>query len=339
MLNLSFNVFNEILVNSQVTIIIPTFKRPQLLKRAVQSVLAQTYQHFQICIYDNNSSDETAEIANQFIKGDSRVNYHCHSKNIGMIANYQYGFEQVQTPYFCFLSDDDYYLPFFLETALHDLNTFPKAGFSACAVKIINPNKEALYDTSFYLWEKEGYFEVPDGFLELILPFFKPFTPTCTLFNRKILGNTLPDWSEKIQLLWDADYFLRIAAKFPFFINKKICGFFVAHENGFSSGVFQRAHNCPYEAKKYLDGSLHILDKIKRNLHLDIEIKQKAKREIIRFFFSLFKYFIHSYQDKKKIRSVVQLIKIAFKGLKFEVFFLKYFVPFLFDLLLKKRKI
>src|SRR5476649_2744950 len=74
----------------QITTIIPTFQRPKYLKKALQSVLSQTYSNFQVWVCDNASGDETASIVAEFSKKDPRVHYFCHEKNIGMLANYQF---------------------------------------------------------------------------------------------------------------------------------------------------------------------------------------------------------------------------------------------------------
>ena len=91
----------------KITCIIPTYQRPDLLKRAINSVLNQTYADFQICIYDNASGDETANTVAAFKKKDTRIHYTLHEKNIGMMANYQLAISKVNTPFFCILSDDD----------------------------------------------------------------------------------------------------------------------------------------------------------------------------------------------------------------------------------------
>ena len=67
----------------QITTIIPTYRRPHLLRRAIQGVLNQTYSDFQVCVYDNASGDETAQVVAEFAARDNRVKYHCHSQNIG----------------------------------------------------------------------------------------------------------------------------------------------------------------------------------------------------------------------------------------------------------------
>ena len=46
----------------RVSVIIPTYRRPTLLLAAIQSVLAQTFQDFEIIVVDDNSGDNTAEV-------------------------------------------------------------------------------------------------------------------------------------------------------------------------------------------------------------------------------------------------------------------------------------
>lgn len=93
------------------TIIVPTYKRPRLLKRALLSLMNQKYQDVKIMVFDNDSSDETLQVVKELMAQDSRIFYHCHEKNIGAIANFDYGIKQVTTPFFAFLSDDDVVMP------------------------------------------------------------------------------------------------------------------------------------------------------------------------------------------------------------------------------------
>src|SRR2546425_747839 len=108
-----------------ITTIIPTFRRPKLLERAILSALRQTYPHIQVCVYDNASMDETAELVAKIGEQDSRLKYYCHRENIGSGANFQFGLQNTETPFFSFLSDDDYLLPNFYERAMEDFQRFP----------------------------------------------------------------------------------------------------------------------------------------------------------------------------------------------------------------------
>ncbi len=56
-----------------ITTVIPTYRRPKLLQRAIKSVLNQTYPHFQVCVYDNASGDETAGVAAPTIRQKMRA--------------------------------------------------------------------------------------------------------------------------------------------------------------------------------------------------------------------------------------------------------------------------
>ncbi|MCL5886998.1 MAG: glycosyltransferase family 2 protein [Actinobacteria bacterium] len=207
-----------------ITTIIPTYRRPELLRRAIESVLSQTYPHFQVRIYDNASGDETAEVVAEYAKKDPRVKYHCHAENIGGLKNYNYGLEHVDTPFFSLLSDDDLVLPDFYEITLRGFKDFPDALFSAGTT--INMTEEGhVLSASLASWEREGYFAPPDGLLQML----ERGVPTWTsvLFRKEAI--------EKVGTLdadvgppADYDFELRIAARFPIVITNKPCGIWVA---------------------------------------------------------------------------------------------------------------
>lgn len=148
-----------------ITTIIPTYRRPKLLRRALKSVLNQTYPHFQVCVYDNASDDETAEVVVEFMRMDKRVKYYAHKHNIGAIANFQFGYDRVNTPYFSFLSDDNFLFPGFYERAIQFLEhngqdimycTSMLAGNEKWCVKLLAAWPEGRYsqtDALIRLWE------------------------------------------------------------------------------------------------------------------------------------------------------------------------------------------
>ena len=96
-----------------VTTVIPTFRRPHLVRRAIWSALGQSYPHVRVLVADNASGDNTAEAVAEIYGHDSRVAYYCHPKNIGSYPNFNFGIQQVETPFFSLLSDDDALAPDF----------------------------------------------------------------------------------------------------------------------------------------------------------------------------------------------------------------------------------
>ncbi len=92
-----------------VSIIIPTYNRGLLLKRALESVVDQTYPHWEVLVVDNHSEDETDKIVNDF--NDSRISlYKIH--NNGIIASSRnLGIKAAQGEWVAFLDSDDWWGP------------------------------------------------------------------------------------------------------------------------------------------------------------------------------------------------------------------------------------
>jgi glycosyltransferase involved in cell wall biosynthesis len=261
----------------QITTIIPTYRRPELLRKAVQSVLDQTYKNFQVCVYDNSSGDETEKIMLEFAKNDSRVQYHRHTQNIGMIKNYEFGFNRINTSYFSFLSDDDKLDPWFFDTALQAFAQFPEAAIAICAVKLLQENGEVIAST-LLPWSREGLFEVPDGFLEMLSAADRLPIPTCTLFSKKKIKGICPSWTSEMELRWDSEYILRIASQYPIFITKKPCGFFLLHSSSYSTIHYQQMHLTSKALDAQLKTSKAMINNILANPDFSVDFKRNARQ-------------------------------------------------------------
>lgn len=96
-----------------VSIIIPTFNRPNLLREALASALRQTYTNFEVLVRDNASTDETRKVVQTF--SDSRIRYHRHATNVGPTENVIGGCREARGEYIAQLHDDDVWEPSFLE--------------------------------------------------------------------------------------------------------------------------------------------------------------------------------------------------------------------------------
>ena len=220
----------------QITVIIPTYKRPQLLKRAVRSVLNQTYPNFQICIYDNASEDETESIIRELAREDERVIYHCHAKNIGPYANFNYGLRHVDTPFFSFLSDDDFLLPEFFETMMQNFIKYPDAAFSTGLT--VHSDGKRIYWPTLLHWKREGYYPPHEGLYWNIKHWL---TWTGIIFSRKVL-DSIGLLDEDMGPLADYDFILRIVAHYPIVVSKKPSAVFCLHASNISSSLEHLEH-------------------------------------------------------------------------------------------------
>ena len=97
--------YKETSAQPWVTVAIPTFNRLNLLKRAIESVVAQNYQNLQIIVSDNASTDGTREYLSQLDREQIQIVF-CE-QNLGMVANWDRCLDRASGQYFLLMSDDD----------------------------------------------------------------------------------------------------------------------------------------------------------------------------------------------------------------------------------------
>ncbi|HSE18857.1 MAG TPA: glycosyltransferase family A protein [Pyrinomonadaceae bacterium] len=90
--------------NQLVSVIIPVFNYDRYLGEAIESVLSQTYQHIEVIVVDDGSTDRSAEVAKSF--ADRGVRY-CHQVNAGIGPARNTGVELAQGEFIAFLDADD----------------------------------------------------------------------------------------------------------------------------------------------------------------------------------------------------------------------------------------
>lgn len=268
-----------------ITINIPTFRRPKLLVQAIHSVLQQTHSDFVLCIYDNASQDQTREIVEGIQKQDPRIRYHEHLTNIGMIENYAFALAQIQTDFFCFLSDDDLLLPQFLERALRGFGLYPDIAFAAGSTIIIDDQLEKVVAAPLDFWGKEGYISSKEGVIEMI---GKYPVPTSILFKKEVLQQAQID--KQNALFWDCDFLLQIASKSPFYIFKEVCALFRTHQTSYSnSRSFE-------EAKKAFE---RLLFRFSQFTLKESDLEEGEKRILNECYKWGRHYFYHYYNQKE----------------------------------------
>lgn len=97
----------------KVSVIIPTHNRAELLKKAVKSVLDQTYTDFEILVSDDGSTDDTPQVVEGF--SDKRIRSIRYSNSIGVAVVRNNALINSSGEYIAFLDDDDEWLPSKLE--------------------------------------------------------------------------------------------------------------------------------------------------------------------------------------------------------------------------------
>ena len=120
----------------KVSLIITTYNRARLLPRAVNSVLSQTYDDYEIIIVDDCSTDSTPEVIRSFT--DSRIHSFRHKVNRGLSATRNTGIANARGEYIAFLDDDDECTPNRLADQVSILDSRPNIGMVYGWVEEIN---------------------------------------------------------------------------------------------------------------------------------------------------------------------------------------------------------
>jgi len=188
-----------------VSVILPTYNRAELVGRAIQSVLDQTYQDFEIIVVDDASIDNTENIVKGII--DERIRYIRYERNKGAAAR-NTGIKAAQGKYIAFQDSDDEWLPDKLEK---QVSVFEKAGskidFVYCDMLIVELDGRKHYHHSPGL-------RVGRVIDENRLDYQALGIDTTTVLVRRECFDKVGGFDELFPRLQDADCFIKLAKHF-----------------------------------------------------------------------------------------------------------------------------
>ncbi|MEO7859438.1 MAG: glycosyltransferase [Nitrospirales bacterium] len=195
-----------------VSIIIPCFRQAHLLGEAIESVLAQSYPHFEIIVVDDDSPDDPAQVVKRY----PSVRY-LHQDNRGPSAARNNGTQASSGTYLVFLDADDRLLPNHLHANLKAFEEHPDAGFVCGDYRWFGAE-----DT----WHTHDCRPSPDHYATLLRRnFIGP--PHVVMFRRKVLqevgGFRIGSRCE------DQELYLSIARSYPIYCHHEIIAEYRRH--------------------------------------------------------------------------------------------------------------
>lgn len=214
------NIEND---NPLVSVIIPTYKRPRMLGRAIDSVLNQTYDNIEIIIVDDNDEDnkyriETQKFMNQY-SDISNIVYMKHKKNKNGAAARNTGIRNANGKYIAFLDDDDEFSPRKIELQLNKIiNSSEKYDAVYCGYSYYKNNKKikTIYE------RKEG-----DLQLDLLLMNISLSAGSTLLIKKEIL-NKLNGFDESFYRHQDWEFLVRFFRDYKIgFVNEKLVSLYI----------------------------------------------------------------------------------------------------------------
>ena len=128
----------------KISIASPVYNGERYLELALDSVLSQTFSDFELIITDNASTDRTEEICRRYAAGDRRIRYIRNERNLGVVANFNLGFELARGEYFRWHCYDDLMAPRCLEQCLEPMEADPSLAVCQALTDLIDENGRRL---------------------------------------------------------------------------------------------------------------------------------------------------------------------------------------------------
>lgn len=184
-----------------VSVIIPTFNRAWCLKKAIDSVLAQDYTHFEIIVVDDGSTDKTPDLLSEYGGATTVI----HQPNQGVSAARNRGVAASNGVLIAFLDSDDSWYPKKL----------------SAQVDFFSKNPEAVICQTEEIWIRDGKRANPKKkHQKLSGMIFEPSLALCLIspsavMMRKPFFMKMNGFDESLPACEDYDLWLRVTCRFP----------------------------------------------------------------------------------------------------------------------------
>lgn len=207
-----------------ISIIMPTYRREKMISEAIDSVLKQNYENFEIIIVDDCSPDDTEKFIKQTYANNEKVKYYKNEKNSGAGISRKNGYLKSNGKFLIFMDDDDY---------LTDPEFFTKA------MRIFNNTKEELSfvsANSYIKYENTGEIETEPLNVKGLVDnkkylegfqtnYMKPNSTFTTIFNAEYVRDI-----ENVEMLNDSSIYMRALLTKPAYILEDFVGVYRVHD-------------------------------------------------------------------------------------------------------------
>lgn len=136
-----------------VSVLMTAYNREKYIAEAIESVIASTYQNWELIIVDDRSKDKTVDIAKSYEKKDERIKVYINKKNLGDYPNRNKAASYAKGKYLKYVDADDLIYHHTIEYMVNKFEKFPTAGWATFSVK-----QEIERPHPFLLTPQEQYF-------------------------------------------------------------------------------------------------------------------------------------------------------------------------------------
>lgn len=252
----------------RVSVITPTFNRANYLPIAIRSVLAQSYQNFELIVVDDGSTDETPTLMKEFL-GDPRIRYF-QQDNQGQSVARNRGIAEADGEFICFLDSDNAWVDSKLALALD--------AFEA------NPQVDIVYG-DYMVIDAEGR----DLGVNRMKRFSGRITPELihdnfvsmnTTMTRRRCFDEMGGFDSNDRLAEDYGLWLRFSTRYSFLYLPEVLGYYRVMENQISSDKDSRLKANERVILEFMESSPEALGRWERRQGLSRFYIRKGRYEL-----------------------------------------------------------
>ena len=253
-----------------VSVLMTVYNREKYLAEAIESVLASTFQNWELVIVDDQSTDKSVEIARNYEVQDPRIKVHINEENLGDYPNRNKAASLASAKYIKYLDSDDLIYPHGLEVMVKAMEAFPEAGYGLSSL----PDTASIFPRS--ISPQETYLE----------HFFTPSahfnrSPGSSIINTKIF-HKVGGFSGK-RMIGDNEMWFKLSVEYDLVKFPRDLVWHRVHEAQESQSDYSKKYNELRKAVTYeaLDSdkcplSISQIKKVREHLK-----KQQLKRKIL----------------------------------------------------------
>ncbi|MEH2279471.1 MAG: glycosyltransferase family 2 protein [Nostoc sp.] len=164
-----------------VSVILPTFNMGMYISRAIDSILSQTLEDFELIVLNDGSTDQTADILAAYAQQDQRIVVVHNPKNIGLIRTLNKGLEIAQGTLVARQDADNYSTPTRLAEQVSYLEQHPHIGLVGTRVFVIDDHKQTISNNIY------PCFVLPSTLIPWELLFYPYFSHDTIVARRDLL--------------------------------------------------------------------------------------------------------------------------------------------------------
>lgn len=269
----------------KISVLIPAYNYARYLPEAIDSVLAQSYQDFELIIVDNCSTDNTIEVLEKYVLKDSRVKIHVNKTNIGMYRNYNQALLLANGDYIKFLNADDTFHPNLLEEFMKAFQSNPSVSLVTSHRKLFGNSNDVL-KSNF-----KGLVKAEDALIEAIRGGNWIGEPTTVMFKKENL--TLGFFDTSLLMFADYDMWLRQIQVGDVYVVDKVLSYFREHSD---------------------QGTVYLNNTIDKRVHFQLQFDEYRRFVILT---NKYQYNLYNMHPDKIHATLRKLSKISVQNIKY----------------------